>query len=196
MKVFAICETTAEKVSTYLLGQKINLHLLCRPNRVSIVLKEHLHGKMMGEVARWLSDPLVEKFSFCETAYATGTSPWHIRKLTDKGRKLGGGADTVALCGREVAWDLEVEVTQELGDFVCSKCVDEFQPLSIKRTTVEKIAVLAAGAHGSCPCNCHDPEVCKVSEPFNHKSCTECWVSLIEEICSEKMLAEHRASQP
>ena len=50
VKVFAICETTAEKVATYLLGRKINLHLLCRPNHVSIILKEHLHGKMIGEM--------------------------------------------------------------------------------------------------------------------------------------------------
>ena len=71
-----------------------------------------------------------DKVSFCETIHATGTSPWHIRNLTDKGRKLGGGADTAALCGREVAWDLEVEVSpQQLGDGVCSKCADEFRAM-------------------------------------------------------------------
>lgn len=186
VKVFAICETTAEKVATYLLGRKVRLHLLCRTNRVSIILKESLHGKMISEISSWLRGDPVDEFSFCESMHATGTSPWHIRKLTAQGRKLGGGADTVALCGREVAWDLEVKVTPEFGDFVCSKCVDEFQPLSMKRTTVEKIARLAAGTDGNCPCNCHNPEVCKVSEPFDHHDCTECWVSLIEEICSEE----------
>lgn len=24
------------------------------------------------------------KFSFCESVHATGTSPWHIRRLTDE----------------------------------------------------------------------------------------------------------------
>ena len=54
----------------------------------------------------------------------------------------------------------------------------------MKRTAVEKIATLAAGADGNCPCNCHDPAVCKVSEPFGHHDCVECWTALIKEICS------------
>lgn len=52
------------------------------------------------------------------------------------------------------------------------------------KSTMEKIAALAAGAGGNCPCNCHDPEVCKVSEPFNHHDCAECWVALIGEMLS------------
>lgn len=47
---------------------------------------------------------------------------------------------------------------------------------------VRRIAALAAGAGGACPCNCHDPAMCEVSEPFNHHDCTECWVALIGEI--------------
>ncbi len=47
---------------------------------------------------------------------------------------------------------------------------------------VRKIAALAAGAGGACPCNCHDPAVCGVSEPFDHHDCTECWGALIGEI--------------
>lgn len=50
---------------------------------------------------------------------------------------------------------------------------------------IREIAVLAAGADGNCPCNCHNPEVCKVSEPFGHHDCVECWIALIEEICSK-----------
>jgi len=48
----------------------------------------------------------MSKYSFCETVTASSVSPWHIRELTAVGRKLGGGADTLALCGREVSWDL------------------------------------------------------------------------------------------
>ena len=48
------------------------------------------------------------KYAFCETVTAGGTTPWHIRQLTEKGPKFGGGADTKSLCGREVAWDLGV----------------------------------------------------------------------------------------
>ena len=50
-------------------------------------------------------------YSFCETTTAGPTTPWHIRPLTDQGRKLGGGADTRALCGRAVSWDLNVPLT-------------------------------------------------------------------------------------
>jgi hypothetical protein len=49
------------------------------------------------------------EYSFCETATAGAKTPWHIRVLTAKGRKLGGGADTPALCGREVSWDLNAK---------------------------------------------------------------------------------------
>ncbi|KQO98381.1 hypothetical protein [Leifsonia sp. Leaf264] len=44
-------------------------------------------------------------FAFCERVTATPTSPNHIRQLTEVGMKQGGGADTLALCGAEVAWD-------------------------------------------------------------------------------------------
>jgi len=66
-------------------------------------------------------------FSFCETVWATGTSPWHIRRLTDVGRKPGGGADTPALCGRQVAWDLEVEITEHHLGHACQACVAAYR---------------------------------------------------------------------
>lgn len=70
----------------------------------------------------------VARFSFCETISATGTSPWHIRQLTDKGLKLGGGADSKSLCGREVAWDLEVEITRHhLIYNSCRRCFQRYQ---------------------------------------------------------------------
>lgn len=48
-------------------------------------------------------------YSFCETIAATG--PWHIRKLSAAGKKLGGGADTKTLCGLEAAWDINCEIS-------------------------------------------------------------------------------------
>lgn len=48
------------------------------------------------------------QYSFCETVHAVG--PWHIRRLTEKGYCLGGGADTPALCGRKVAWDVSSRI--------------------------------------------------------------------------------------
>ena len=63
--------------------------------------------------------------SFCERARAGSQSQWHLRELTDKGRCLGGGADTKALCGAEVAWDLDVEITPfHLRNNACLKCMD------------------------------------------------------------------------
>ena len=70
------------------------------------------------------------KFSFCETAFATGTSPWHIRELSEAGRKLGGGADTPTLCGREAAWDLGGKICWELRhilDWLSKDCAAEKQ---------------------------------------------------------------------
>jgi hypothetical protein len=62
-------------------------------------------------------------YSFCETTHAGPLSPWHIRELTMAGKKFGGGADTLALCGRKVAWDLEVIITpRHIADSTCSLC--------------------------------------------------------------------------
>jgi hypothetical protein len=62
-------------------------------------------------------------YSFCETQWATADSKWHIRELSDKGRKLGGGADTPSLCEREMAWDLKVELTEfHVDNNTCAKC--------------------------------------------------------------------------
>ncbi len=45
----------------------------------------------------WLKD---EKppYAFCESV--TGIGRWHIRRLSEKGLKLGGGIDTPTLCKR------------------------------------------------------------------------------------------------
>ena len=62
---------------------------------------------------------------------------WHIRELTDAGKKFGGGADTPTLCGLKAAWDVRAEITQERldrdttkrrrpGD-ACAACVSKFK---------------------------------------------------------------------
>lgn len=72
------------------------------------------------------------KYSFCESVTATSFSPWHIRKLTDAGRKLTGGIDTDSLCERVKAscggWDLRVEITksQLSGTHICKTCLIKF----------------------------------------------------------------------
>jgi hypothetical protein len=67
-------------------------------------------------------------YSFCESVHATGTSPWHIRKLDTEGKKLGGGITTSSLCGRVTrGWDLEAPITRHhLGSHVCPGCRDAF----------------------------------------------------------------------
>jgi len=67
------------------------------------------------------------KFSFCESVTASSQSRWHIRQLTEAGMKLGGGADTSSLCGRQVAWDLQVEITERLLSHCCKKCAEEYR---------------------------------------------------------------------
>lgn len=61
-------------------------------------------------------------YSFCEAVTAEALSKWHIRLLTDTGRKLGGGADTPALCGRVVSWDIRTEVAPNTLEFACPTC--------------------------------------------------------------------------
>ena len=58
-------------------------------------------------------------FSYCEAIFASSKTYWHIRRLTKKGRCLGGGADTKALCGRPVSWDLSrpIDLPEEGGVF-------------------------------------------------------------------------------
>ena len=64
-----------------------------------------------------------DTFSYCESIAATATSTWHIRKLTSKGRKLGGGIDTPSLCGRVTSgWDLAVPIGTAPGKHICCEC--------------------------------------------------------------------------
>lgn len=76
------------------------------------------------------------KYSYCESVYATGISPWHIRILTEAGQKKGGGADTLSLCGREMGWDvvepMSEQVMAERGQYsvnTCRKCGDAYRAM-------------------------------------------------------------------
>ena len=80
-------------------------------------------------------------FSFCESV--TGIGPWHLRQLSDAGRKCGGGIDTPSLCGLVHpvgstkpdgkpgfgGWDLEVPVSERLLQGACRKCVAAYREL-------------------------------------------------------------------
>jgi len=68
-------------------------------------------------------------YSFCETPYAGSLSKWHIRELTSVGQKLGGGADTPSLCGRKVAWDLKVDITEHHLSHACPSCAKLYKNL-------------------------------------------------------------------
>ena len=66
--------------------------------------------------------------SFCESVHVTGISVWHIRCLTNAGKKLGGGIDTPSLCGKvkvRAGWDLDFDVAQNCSkEHVCKECME------------------------------------------------------------------------
>lgn len=66
-------------------------------------------------------------YAFCETILAGSLSPWHIRKLTERGLKPGGGADSPALCGRKVAWDIATPIRESLLKNACKKCQEVYR---------------------------------------------------------------------
>lgn len=68
-------------------------------------------------------EPEAPKFAFCETVAAGGGSPWHIRQLTTRGKKLGGGADTPSLCGKQVSWDVRPDINELQLTGACQACV-------------------------------------------------------------------------
>jgi hypothetical protein len=68
-----------------------------------------------------------DTYSFCESEAAGSKSAWHIRRLTKYGRKLGGGSDSRALCGRTVSWDVNVDITDLNLPLACPKCVGQYR---------------------------------------------------------------------
>ncbi len=43
---------------------------------------------------------------------------------------FGGGADTIALCGRVVAWDVAVDLTKHHLSHCCKKCLEQFMEMA------------------------------------------------------------------
>jgi len=75
----------------------------------------------------------LDAYSFCETVTAGPLSPWHIRPLIGGERKLGGGATTPALCGRTVAWDLNVPIDPHHLSHSCKECAEKYKRLLDKQ---------------------------------------------------------------
>jgi len=78
-------------------------------------------------------------YALCERATASPFSPHHIRPLTAAGKKMSGGADTVALCGAEVAWDVsdvrldemdKLEAQQHESFRVCGHCIEQARTIA------------------------------------------------------------------
>jgi hypothetical protein len=61
-------------------------------------------------------------YSFCDATSISSREPLHIRRLTHVGQKLGGGADTTALCGAKVSCDRAVEITYHQLQSCCQAC--------------------------------------------------------------------------
>lgn len=80
-----------------------------------------------------------EAYAFCESI--TGIGPWHIRKLTERGMKLGGGIDTPSLCGLVLpfgqldehgrrgcgGWDLNVRMHEYHLSQACPGCAEKYR---------------------------------------------------------------------
>ena len=87
--------------------------------------------------------PAERRYALCEQATGTRTSSLHIRELSDFGLMRGGGADTLALCGVEVAWDctlvtlhhVRVEMNRSRHDsyWYCPGCARELNHTAHRR---------------------------------------------------------------
>jgi hypothetical protein len=78
-----------------------------------------------------MTERKLEKLSWCETSASTGC--YHLREISPAGLKLGGGADTLTLCGLKAAWDNNYPVTwdsirarPEYG-WPCKSCAEIIQ---------------------------------------------------------------------
>ena len=73
--------------------------------------------------------PPPPKYAFCESLGAHWNSPWHIRPLSELGKKMGGAADTLSLCGRKVAWDMKPDVNPHQLHLACEHCRENYQEI-------------------------------------------------------------------
>ena len=81
------------------------------------------------------------EYSYCETIAA---NLLHIRPLTAKGRRYGGGADTLGLCGAKVLWDVGVPINErtlvQTGIYgTCQKCRKVYEEAARDRRIVEHL---------------------------------------------------------
>lgn len=76
-------------------------------------------------------DAKIVGYSFCESINAASGGLWHIRPLTEVGKKLGGGVDTESLCGhvkKRLGWDIKPEISERLLQrFTCKECREKYQ---------------------------------------------------------------------
>lgn len=86
-----------------------------------------------------MTDQTETRYALCERVTASPTSPHHIRPLTTAGKKMSGGADTVALCGAKVAWDVSdvrldemdtIDQQQHDAFRVCTTCMQKARELN------------------------------------------------------------------
>jgi len=63
VKSFSINKNTPKEMATYLIGRRIDLHLLCKIDGVSIILKNDTYWDMIKEIQCWLEcrEPRREK---------------------------------------------------------------------------------------------------------------------------------------
>jgi hypothetical protein len=91
---------------------------------------EELIGENINE---WWGKRVVDLgFSFCESIHADSNTKWHIRQLSDKGKKFGGGIDTSSLCGCVTpsvgGWDLEASLSaHHISNNTCDRCAEKYK---------------------------------------------------------------------
>ena len=102
-------------------------------------------------------------YAWCESSAATDKSPWHIRKLDETGRHVGGGITTASLCGRVKprsqggvgGWDLsdKVPITKDHKDVACEQCwaelLDRLVPIYIEVSILRALFESQASELGS-----------------------------------------------
>ena len=81
---------------------------------------------------------LIDQFTYCESSGAQANSKWHIRKLDERGRKLGGGIYSESLCkylqpisgNGWGGWDLQTKITDQNLEIACEKCAEIYRELN------------------------------------------------------------------
>lgn len=94
---------------------------------------------------------LAKEYSFCDPVWPAPRI-WHVRKLTKQGRKFGGGADTKALCGSEVGWDVTVTITElNLSKNTCKECLKALEIQEMVALIIHDSSILSLNSIGLMP---------------------------------------------